>query len=263
MQNHKTDYILTDENSVVKIALLSVIGDREEQQDCAGVRLKNNEGLVVVCDGMGGHKGGRLAGELAVHTLLKRYAEEFPCENPRAWLLDTAADIDLAVSGLHNEAGEKLQAGSTVVAAYITGRSLYWLSVGDSRLYIFREGELVRATADHNYQSVLDRQLRSGLIDEAAYNRKIGQGEALVSFLGVNGLPYIESNDRPFDLKSGDRILLATDGLYRLISDDGICSIVNNFTNINEMVRALEMKARRCAGHLARDNMTVAAITVK
>lgn len=263
MQNHKTDYVLTDENAVVKIALLSVIGDREEQQDCAGVQLNNNEGLVVVCDGMGGHKGGQLAGELAVRTMLSRYAENFPCNDPRTWLLEAAADIDLAVSCLHDRSGEKLNAGSTMVAAYIADRSLYWLSVGDSRLYIFRDGELVRATADHNYQSVLNRQLQNGLIDKDAYDRQIGQGEALVSFLGVNGLPYIESNDLPFGLKSGDRLLLATDGLYRLISDEGICSIINNFTDISEMVHALEMKARRCAGHVARDNMTVAAITVK
>ncbi len=109
----------------------------------------------------------------------------------------------------------------------------------------------------------MNRQLQNGLIDKDAYDRQIGQGEALVSFLGVNGLPYIESNDLPFGLKSGDRLLLATDGLYRLISDEGICSIINNFTDISEMVHALEMKARRCAGHVARDNMTVAAITVK
>ena len=263
MRKHQTDYLITDENAIMEIALFTTIGNREQQQDCAGMRLKNREGLIIVCDGMGGHKGGQIASEMATEYMLRRYAEDFPCDHPRSWLLDVAAEADLRIAAISDENGEALHAGSTVVAAYISEKSLYWLSVGDSRLYIFRDGELVRATMDHNYLSVLNLQLKNGESDEKSYNAQIAQGEALVSFLGVNGLPYFESNDIPFELKSADRLLLATDGLYKLISDSGIQNIISNFTNTSEAVNALEMKARRCAHNISRDNMTVALINVK
>ena len=66
-----------------------------------------------------------------------------------------------------------------------------------------------------------------------------------MSFLGVNGLPYIDSNSKPFEVKSGDRILLTTDGMYRLLSDDSIKNIIMNFENISETLDAIETKAVR------------------
>lgn len=263
MQSHKNNYKLKDENAVLELAVISVIGNREEQQDSAGYQLKKNEGVVVVCDGMGGHEGGQIAGMLAAEALLSAYSEEYPIEDPHTWLVDMAIDTDKRIAGLKNAQGEKMKAGSTIVSVFIRDKSLYWLSVGDSRIYLFREGELVRATADHNYKQLLDMQLDSGQIDKEAYDERIGQGEALVSFLGLNGLPYIESNDKPFKLQSGDKILLTTDGLYRLLSDNGINNIITNFENINDALAAMDSKAQRNAADQLRDNMTVALIKVK
>lgn len=263
MQNHKSNYLLYDENAVFEIALLSVIGNREEQQDSAGFHLKNSEGLIVVCDGMGGHQGGQIAGTLAAETFLNCYLEDYPCNDPHSWLIDIAAEADHSIVKLHDESGVSLQAGSTVVSAFIRRNALYWLSVGDSRLYIFRNDELVRATADHNYRALLEKQLESGIIDRDAYDNKINQGEALVSFLGVGGLPFIEANDIPFELKSGDKLLLTTDGLYKLVSDESIKNIIGNFENVKEALDAIERKAEKCGKNTLRDNMTAALIKIK
>ena len=263
MQSHKNNYKLQDENAVFELAVLSVIGNREEQQDSAGYQLKKNEGVVVVCDGMGGHEGGQIASTLATETMLTSYSDEYPLDDPHSWLVDMAYDTDKRIAKLHNPQGDMMKAGSTIVSVFIRDHSLYWLSVGDSRIYLFREGELVRATTDHNYKQLLDRQLDSGQIDEETYNSRIGQGETLISFLGVNGLPFIESNDMPFEICSGDRILLTTDGLYRLLSDNGIKNIITNFENISDALSAMESKAQRCADGVLRDNMTVALLRVK
>ena len=263
MQSHKNNYKIKDENSVFEIAIFSVIGNRNEQQDSAGYQLKKNEGVVVVCDGMGGHEGGQIASTLATDTILNSYLDEYPVEEPHSWLVDMAFDTDNRIAMLHNTQGDLMKAGSTIVSVFIRDNYLYWLSVGDSRIYIFREGELVRATADHNYRQLLDNQLDSGQITEETYNSKIAQGEALVSFLGVNGLPFVESNDIPFELCSGDRILLTTDGLYKILSDEGIKCIISNFENINDALAAMESKVQRCAVNISRDNMTVALLRVK
>lgn len=263
MQSYKTDYLLRDENAVFEVAVLSALGDREEQQDSAGIQLKTDEGLVVVCDGMGGHAGGQTASTLATEVFLNSYLSEYPCGDIRSWLIDTVNDADSRVAKLQTAEGTPMNAGSTAASVFIRGDNLFWLSVGDSRIYLFRNGELVRATADHNYATLLQHQLDTGEIDDAAYQEKIGQGEALVSFLGMNGIPYMDANDVPFALQCGDKILLTTDGLYKLISDEGIKNILTNFENAEDALTALEMKARKIGKTTVRDNMTVALIKVK
>ncbi len=263
MQCHKSEYTLYDENDVFEVAVISVLGNREEQQDCAGYQIKIDEGVVTVCDGMGGHAGGQTASTLATEIFLNSYLREYPFDDPYSFLVDTANDADQRIAELKTPEGEALNAGSTVVAAFIKHHHLYWISVGDSRMYILRNKELVQTTADHNYMTLLNHQLDVGEIDSDTYDRNITNGEALVSFLGVNGIPYMEANDKPFELKSGDRILITTDGLYKLVSDEGIKNVINNFENIADALSALEMKAKKCGKGIQRDNMTVSLIKIK
>ena len=108
MQSHKNNYKLKDENAVLELAVISVIGNREEQQDSAGYQLKKNEGVVVVCDGMGGHEGGQIAGMLAAEALLSAYSEEYPIEDPHTWLVDMAIDIDKRIADGHRRSGERI-----------------------------------------------------------------------------------------------------------------------------------------------------------
>ena len=263
MQGHNTRYTMHDENTIFEVALLSVLGDRDEQQDCAGFQLKVDEGIVAVCDGMGGHAGGQTASTLGTEEFLQSYLREYPIGDPHFWLIDTANDADRRIAGLKDSSGEPLNAGSTVVVAFIRRNLLFWLSVGDSRIYIFRQGEFIQITADHNYMTLLTHQLDSGEIDNDTFDRNVSKGEALVSFLGVNGIPFIEANDKPFELNSGDKILLMTDGLYKLVPDEGIKNIISNFENSADALSALEMKAKKCGKGIERDNMTISLIKIK
>ena len=265
MQNHKDNFQIYDENSLFEIAVTSVIGEREEQQDSFGYEIKPDEGIVVICDGMGGHNGGKLASSIAVDMLIRKYSEVYPIHNVHSVLIDTIEEADRRIASLADESGNYLQAGSTVVIAFIRGKTLHWISVGDSRIYLYRNGELVQATEDHVYQTILDKKKDQGLIDELEYQSKSLQGEALISFLGVNGLPKIDTNDNPFTLIKDDKILLMSDGLYKLVSNDEIGRILSNFTNIEDALNALELKAQKVSktSKISRDNMTVALIKIK
>ncbi len=80
---------------------------------------------------------------------------------------------------------KKLNAGSTLVAVMLdSSRNLYWNSVGDSRLYLFRDGDFAQITQDHNYTTVLLEKLNAGMIDREEFNSENLKGEALISFFG-------------------------------------------------------------------------------
>jgi len=107
--------------------------------------------------------------------------------------------------------------------------------------------------------------LETGQISEEKYRSESEErGEALVSFLGVGGLEVIDRNEIPFELEKNDKILLASDGLYKIISEEEISKILENFSNLNDALGALELRAAREAkkNNITRDNMTMALIKI-
>ncbi len=265
MQYHTDQYTAYDENGFVQLALMSVIGDRTQQQDAAGYEMRAAECLVGICDGMGGHNGGQLASTLAIDVLLRQYQQTYPTTDAAATLKEAATLADQRIATLTDDSGQPLRAGSTLVAVVVRERMLYWLSVGDSRLYLLRNEQLVQITTDHVYQHVLDARFAQGQISPEEYRAQSQQGDALVSFLGIHGLPQIHCNDKPFAVQSGDKILLASDGLYKVLTAEEIARLLSNFSNVEEAIAALELKAQHVAKRQqkSRDNMTAALLKVK
>ena len=111
----------------------------------------------------------------------------------------------------------------------------------------------------------LEEQLRQGLISEAYYRLESVRGDALISYLGTGELELIDHNSSPFALRSGDRLILMSDGLYRLVTDEEIRSIMNVQPKSEEVLRELEKKAasNAQAAGLKRDNMTVIVINMR
>lgn len=263
--SYKDSFSLFDENGVYELAAQSVIGDREEQQDRFGYDIKGDEGITVVCDGMGGHQGGRLASTKSVEMLLDMYNQNYPCLDLHKLLTDSAYDIDEQISMLKNSDGEKMMAGSTLAAVIIKDKKMTWLSVGDSRIYLFRNDEIKALTRDHNYKLELEEKIKNGKIDQEYYDSEISKGSSLVSFMGAGRLPYIDCNEQACELKSEDRILITSDGLYKTLSDESIKTLLSNFTNIRQAASAIESKANRTAKNTKalRDNTTFVIIRIK
>ncbi len=262
---HKDHYLIKDENSVFRLAALSVIGDRDTQQDSFGYSMKQDEGLLVLCDGMGGQEGGKAASELAVETFLRQYENNYFAGEQKEMLISAAKKIDKMISGLKGSDGKLLKAGSTVVSVLVNRKKLIWCSVGDSRAYLMRNGEIVQLTQDQNYYTVLLGKRKAGLLDETEFYKESKRGEALISFLGIGNLELIDYSEIPLDLEKEDRIIIMSDGLYKTVTDSEILRILSNFKNIEEAVQALEMKAEKNAksNQKSRDNMTIALIGIK
>lgn len=225
-----TDNIIFDDLRQKKrydVCYSSHIGRREEQQDSGYLAVNDNEVVAVLCDGMGGIEGGRIASRVAVDKFVECYGQS----NGQAWM-ETAADIvDDMVFALKNSEGQRLGAGTTLVAVNVDDSMMSWVSVGDSRVYIIRDEEILQVTTDHNYYLQLNHQLNTGEINKSQYYLECEDGEALISFIGMGGLVLKDVSNEPLNLLRGDTILLCTDGIYRTLSDEIIlASIIRNST---------------------------------
>ncbi|MBQ0012392.1 MAG: serine/threonine-protein phosphatase [Clostridiales bacterium] len=264
MSQSNRDKIVYDSNSSMKIAILSCLGDREEQQDSFRYSLNKENGMVVICDGMGGHHGGAEASRVSAECFLNNYTNSQTNTVSADALIYSAQESDRLVVSLTDSDGTLLKAGSTCVAITIHGKELFWCSVGDSRAYLLRQNEFVQLTSDQNYSTVLKEKLKAGLITSEEYNQEIQNGEALISYLGIGNLSLIDFNLSPIELCENDIVVVMTDGYYRLLSDEDIQRVITNFRNCEEAVQVIETKAANIAKRksISRDNATIAIISI-
>ena len=221
-----------------EIAQKSIIGNRDEQQDSWFVHCEQNKVFSAVCDGMGGHSHGQNASAAAAETMKQLYLAK-TTEEPYPDFFIKAIDIlDERILSLRSPEGNKVSAGTTILTAALEGDELFWLSVGDSRLYIIRKGNIARATRDHNYFLSLDQMMEIGAIGKERYDAESAKGERLISYVGMGGVQIFDVNDAPFKLLPGDTVLLCTDGLYRAVEDDEILQLADS-RSPGETIQAL------------------------
>ena len=139
---------------------------------------------------------------------------------------------------------------------------LHWISVGDSRIYFCNGNNLTQLTKDHNYFLALNEGVACGEVDSEEYEKEKVKGEALISYLGIGNLKLVDINQEPFRLQKDDMVMLSSDGLYKVIDNETIFNILNNFKNINDAALALEQKSAKVAQkkNILRDNTTFAII---
>ncbi|MDR1588916.1 MAG: protein phosphatase 2C domain-containing protein [Oscillospiraceae bacterium] len=202
-----------------EISASSVAGSRKEQQDSFRVRESADAVAAIVCDGMGGLTGGALASGAAADRFIELYSRKAPDESRTDFMANAVRELDECVYKLSDARGVRLRAGTTAAAAVIDGDALCWLSVGDSRIYIARGGEIQRITRDHNYFLTL-----GGIktLTREQYEAEAKRGDALISFIGMGGIDVMDINTSPLTLLHGDALLLTSDGLYKAVDEKTI-----------------------------------------
>ncbi|MCB2262963.1 MAG: protein phosphatase 2C domain-containing protein [Candidatus Thiosymbion ectosymbiont of Robbea hypermnestra] len=207
-------------------------GKRTEQQDSLGFTRFDDRSLIahggvvaIIADGMGGFEGGADAGRNAVDAMRLGYEGKPPWESVPEALLRSLGRANRAVCELAGAIGSEGYCGTTLAAAAIHQDQLYWITVGDSRLYLLRAGRLACLSEDHTKKLELEEQVREGLITTEEMHQD-PERESLVSWLGMEALPRICRNETGARLQDGDRLLLCTDGLYRSLSEDRIAALL-------------------------------------
>lgn len=164
--------------------------------------------------------------------------------------------------GLKDENGAPLQAGATLIAAAVDGEELHFLNIGDSRIYLVRDGKMLQLTHDQNYLTRLMEKVRSGEIteQEALSHPK---REALISYCGIRELSMVEINLQPLQLKSGDVIVLCSDGLYRLLSRQEMIDVLQETAEDMNLAAFKLTAAATDKNFRGQDNTSVILIKIK
>lgn len=206
-------------------------GRRERQEDALASDFPSGQpfGFVVLADGMGGHEAGDVASKIVVTEVFsalklqsgdpKRF-EAHLCE-----VLESAAFNANDCIGLYaSEHPDAHGMGATLLASVLVEDRLYWVSVGDSPLYLFRNGTLMRLNEEHALASQIEYLVSSGLMSRADALQHPDQ-TCLTSVLIGGKIAQIDCPTTPFSLIEGDIVLAASDGL-QFISEDQIQSLL-------------------------------------
>lgn len=243
------------------------VGQRRMQEDFyafSDVSAENDPPgshlLLALGDGLGAHVGGNVASFLIVDEFIKAYRRSTLSTSWRLRVaLETANEKLRDLSA--KLATENAPMGSTCVGVAVTKDSMHWVSVGDSPMFLFRDGALTRLNADHSLAPILDERVRTGELtaEEAAHHpdRHILQSACLGQPLTI-----VDARMDPWELKSGDIVLVASDGVLTL-QPNHLEQMLNfgRTTTAGKIADAI-IFAVRCADEPRQDNATVCVLKI-
>jgi serine/threonine protein phosphatase PrpC len=249
----------------------SGISDKGRQRDGNEdyFAMDNALGLYIIADGMGGHSAGEVASKVAVEIIqrnitnwTKRDVQEdelfdFPDNtlSPMGnYILSSIKLANRVVYEMSNEYDEYKGMGTTIGVLAIMPSAVISANVGDSRIYLFRDGSMEPLSKEHN---MVAEQLEMGLISkEEAKNSPLRH----VLTRNLGSLETVNADVFEIDPRDKDRFLLCTDGLTDLVSDEEILAIVNQDDDLEHICQQLVDEANERGGH---DNTTVSLVYIE
>lgn len=221
----------------IQIGKIHHVGRRSAQQDSLGVTDLPDGVFAVVADGMGGLKDGDKVSQTIVMTMLQEISAQ-TAQSAAGRLFGMVAGANDTVNRMLGVQSQ-YTSGSTVVAVLAGQGWFEWISVGDSRICLYRGGRLIQLNREHNYESELLWQAVNGEISfaEAWENPK---RKSLTSFIGMGKLKYIDGSTRPVKTAEGDCVLLMSDGVFNTLSDEEICTILQNVPDPQQAAEVME-----------------------
>lgn len=236
---------------------LTDVGRRRDSNE-DDLLVAAEDGLFAVADGMGGHAFGEIASRLAIETLeetIRRDREGLArasVKDAGAWLHDAVAEANRRIWESIGAHEERAGMGTTLVALYRSGDEAVIGHVGDSRVYLLRGQTLHRLTSDHSW---VNEQVKLGLLTDDAAQRHPMRN---IVTRALGSRPEVEVDLASAKIVPGDLLLLCSDGLNTMLSDDEIREVAASHRDDPEAAaRALVERANLRGGE---DNVTVLAI---
>ncbi len=240
---------------IVDISQISMKRDRSENQDCVGVfpTKKKDEGVFIVADGLGGHRGGALAAQAAVNAVAK-----LPFERRSGWIKSALAAANEAVVKKASENPETSSMRSTAVILQITGGKAYWAHAGDSRLYFMRKHKIIERTQDDSVVEVLRIM---GEISEDEMGKHPDRAK-LTKSLGEESELEFKAQIEGRILADGDRFILCTDGIWEHLNSSDLERISKMCNSSREFIDIISRRFSE-SGSGKEDNASLIVVTLK
>lgn len=254
----------------IKYDVASVLnrGCRDYQEDAIATDfpIGADFGFAVLSDGMGGHAAGDVASKIVVTEVFSEL--KFQTSD----IDGLATNVGEVLRGAAISANECMAAhassnprtagmGATLVAPVFIRNMLYWISIGDSPLYLLRGGRLRQLNEDHSLGPHIDYMVRSGMMP-AEIGRNHPDRNALTSVLIGEPIERIDCPDRPFQLKDGDILIVASDGL-QFLTNSQITSIVkDNAEHGSAVIASRLLEELRMLDDPEQDNVCFSVIKV-
>ena len=225
---------------------------RERNEDCVSI-VENGTGekLLIVADGMGGHKNGEVASSIALNLICDRFKSISSVGNQEdaiSWIQSTVSEANVEIFRYVKENPESLGMGTTIVLSILTPSFLLIGNIGDSSGYVYKGKKLHKITVDHTLVNLL---VKSGeLTEEEAKNHP--KKNVLMKALGSS--TNVEMDIFNVELNV-DGIFLCSDGLTNMLDDNQIAKVLNDSSDIKEKLEKLVFKANNRGGN---DNISIA-----
>lgn len=227
---------------------------RKVNEDACEVVEADGGWLFVVADGMGGHQAGDKASALAVEAVVEVFRAQRKME-PTGRLVNALREAHERIHAMQGESTGRERMGTTAVSLYVRGVQAHYAWVGDSRIYLVRDGELSQITRDHTVSEELMRHHEElGL--EASQTHP--DAHKLSRALGMETQSEPECAPDPLSIEPGDMFLLCSDGLYRMVDEEDILAVVLGFDPAQSVERLVDL-ANEAGG---RDNITAQVIQI-
>jgi serine/threonine protein phosphatase PrpC len=240
----------------VESAQISLLGDREDNQDRVAIIKSDQAALLVVLDGMGGHSDGSRAAETALKSLSEAFSKQtHPIFDPLGFVHMSLSRAHDEVVRLGNEQVLEARPRATVVLCLVQDGTAYFGHVGDSRIYHLRNHAILDRTRDHSHVELL---LREGKITEADIPTHPMRNFVECCLGGDAAVPEMSISGR-IPLQPDDVLLLCSDGIWSGLKDEDVATFARDQVNLQAALDVLAKRAVRAAAPYS-DNSTAAVL---
>ncbi|MEE8482816.1 MAG: protein phosphatase 2C domain-containing protein [Acidiferrobacterales bacterium] len=234
-----------------QIADYSITGSRQINQDRIGFAERGNSVLLVLADGLGGHEGGELASELLVQAIIHAYQsiKQSMITQPSAFMALAILHAHRAINAMGKAQNPPIQPRTTCVLCLVQDGYAYWAHVGDSRLYLFRNNEIMRRTKDH---TIIEKLRQEGVLTEQDMLEH-PEKNRLLKCVGGPREPSISLGEETA-LMPGDKLLLCSDGLWEALTASQILPYLNRDDledALVDMLLAAETKMKNSSDNIS------------
>ncbi|SNT07801.1 PP2C family protein-serine/threonine phosphatase [Tropicimonas sediminicola] len=222
------------------------VGKRAYQEDAVlfDCPVGSETGLVVLSDGMGGHAAGDVASSIVLTEVFSELKLQSARQDDgeagfRDLLMRAAQGANDCIRAYVDDQPDAIGMGATLVAGVLRGPFLHWISIGDSPLLLFRDGDLIRLNEEHSFGQQMDSMVEAGLMAREVAEHHPDRN-CLTSVVGGGRITQIDCPDTPFELFDDDILVFASDGL-QFLPDSQIAEVLADWRDTSSTSIAAQL----------------------